>query len=204
MKQAIGSLSPLLSPYYSITAVNDSSLFVNQPWQASTQLLVIPGGRDLPYCEKLNGEPNRAIASWVRQGGKYLGLCAGAYFASARVEFEVQDKRMSVVGSRELAFFPGVARGCAFPGFIYESVQGARLANVAGVGSKEAKVFWNGGGVFVDAEHCDGVKVLARYTERLAVQGGDVAAVQCLVGKGVAVLSAVHPEYVKLWIIPFD
>jgi glutamine amidotransferase-like uncharacterized protein len=54
-------------------------------------------------------------AEFVSQGGGYLGLCAGAYYACARVEFE-PGTRLEVVGDRELAFFPGIAQGAAFPG----------------------------------------------------------------------------------------
>jgi hypothetical protein len=54
-------------------------------------------------------------ADFVRGGGAYLGLCAGAYYATARVVFE-PGTPMEVVGDRALAFFPGIGRGCAFPG----------------------------------------------------------------------------------------
>lgn len=56
-----------------------------------------------------------AHAEFVTQGGSYLGLCAGAYYACARVEFE-PGTPLEVVGDRELAFFPGIAQGAAFPG----------------------------------------------------------------------------------------
>ena len=57
-------------------------------WEARCELLVFPGGADLPYCKALNGEGNRLIGEYVRGGGAYLGLCAGAYYASATVDFE--------------------------------------------------------------------------------------------------------------------
>ncbi len=41
--------------------------------------------------------------------------CSGAYYACGRVEFEV-GSRLQVMGDRELAFFPGVAHGAAYPG----------------------------------------------------------------------------------------
>lgn len=54
-------------------------------------------------------------ADFVHSGGSYLGLCAGAYFGCSRVVFE-PGTPLEVVGDRELAFFPGIARGAAFPG----------------------------------------------------------------------------------------
>ena len=53
---------------------------------------VMPGGADRPYCAALNGEGNRRIRAFVEAGGAYLGLCAGAYYASQRVEFELGSR----------------------------------------------------------------------------------------------------------------
>src|SRR5437773_4573344 len=79
----------------------------------------LPWRADLGYCRTLNGEGNRRINQFVRRGGAYLGLCAGGYYGSKVCEFEVGNKELEVVGSRELAFFPGICRGGAFAGFIY-------------------------------------------------------------------------------------
>ncbi|GAX84811.1 hypothetical protein CEUSTIGMA_g12232.t1 [Chlamydomonas eustigma] len=65
---------------------------------------------------------------WVEGGGAYLGLCAGAYYASSRCIFEPQDAVLGVVGNRELSFFPGHAQGAVFPGFDYRSERGAVAA----------------------------------------------------------------------------
>lgn len=111
---------------------------------------------------------------------------------------------MRVEGPRELAFFPGVCRGCAFQGFVYGSEEGARAAEMRvadGQGELEGRtlrVYYNGGGVFVDAnKYADrGVEVVARYTEPLTVDGGDggAAVVYCPVGEGAALLTGTHPE----------
>eukprot|EP00884_Botryococcus_braunii_P011023 jgi/Botrbrau1/19922/Bobra.0059s0039.1 len=85
-------------------------------WQEDCILFVMPGGADLPYCRRLNGKGNSLIREYVENGGAYLGLCAGAYYACARVEFEVGDSRLEVVGERELRFFSGIARGSVYSG----------------------------------------------------------------------------------------
>jgi hypothetical protein len=54
-------------------------------------------------------------AEYVSAGGAYLGLCAGAYYACSRVEFEPGGP-LQVRGDRELGFFPGVAAGAAYAG----------------------------------------------------------------------------------------
>ncbi|CAK0880707.1 unnamed protein product [Prorocentrum cordatum] len=77
------------------------------------QLLLIPGGFDLGYCKKLDGD-GVGIRGFVEGGGSLLGLCAGSYFASRLCKFDLhnwaaQDRR--IVGARELALFPGTAEG---------------------------------------------------------------------------------------------
>lgn len=93
-------------------------------------LLIMPGGRDLPYVKKLQGKGNRNIFNFVRNGGSYLGICAGAYYGCSSVQFAQGDPLLEVVGSRELAFFPGVSQGPVFAGFDYASSAGAKAADV--------------------------------------------------------------------------
>jgi biotin--protein ligase len=193
----------LLSPNYAVIPVTDS-VILKEPWTASCALLVFPGGADLGYCRSLNGEGNARIAQFVRRGGAYLGFCAGGYYGSQRCEFEVGDKKMEVVGSRELAFFPGTCRGCAFKGFKYQSEAGARASSlrvekdsfVTGSVPLSFASYYNGGGVFVDADKLKdrGVEVLASYVEPVDVDGGTAAIVYCKVGDGGVVLTGPHPE----------
>lgn len=213
VRQCLYTLRRLLSPNYAVIPVT-GEMIIKEPWTATCALLVMPGGADLPYCRTLNGEGNRKIRQFVQLGGTYLGFCAGGYFGSARCEFEVGNKILEVVGSRELAFFPGTCRGCAFPGFVYHSEDGARAADLKvskealGTGSvpDNFKSYYNGGGVFVDApKYADkGVEVLASYAEPLAVDPGEGAAavVYCPIGEGAAILTGPHPEYVTAQMIP--
>ncbi|KAI5292790.1 biotin holocarboxylase synthetase [Ascosphaera acerosa] len=214
VRHSLASLRALLSASYAVTTIGTTAL-LHEPWMSSCALLVIPGGADLPYCELLNGAGTRRITQYVKKGGAVLAFCAGAYFASARCEFEVDDEKMRVVGDRELALFPGVCRGTAFKGFSYGSVAGARavaLAVHAGAGSagldpavapEGFKCYYNGGGVFVDASAARmremGVEVLASYVDKLAVDGGEAgskaAAVFRRIEQGAALLVATHPEY---------
>lgn len=185
------------------------SALLKEPWAPSCALLVFPGGADLGYCRVLNGQGNRAITQFVRRGGAYLGFCAGGYYGSRRCEFEVGDPELEVVGNRELAFFPGTCRGGAFEGFAYHSERGAKAVSLAV--RKDAfaesaalpdrfRSYYNGGGVFVDADKIaadsDKVKVLAEYTDQLAVDPGasKAAVVYCKVGDGHAIVTGPHPE----------
>lgn len=106
-------------------------------------MLVIPGGADLPYVNDLSGDGTARIRKYVESGGKiqhslktkanrltviigrYLGICAGGYFGASEVQFE-KGTPLEVCGPRDLKFFPGVARGCVYPGFEYKSLRGSR------------------------------------------------------------------------------
>jgi glutamine amidotransferase-like uncharacterized protein len=79
-------------------------------WWMGRQLLDEETNRNRPICNR---------PDFVEGGGSYLGLCAGAYYGCSRVEFETGGA-MEVVGARELAFFPGVARGAVVPGESFE------------------------------------------------------------------------------------
>ena len=224
VRHVLYSLRRILSPYYSIIPVTSETL-LKEPWQLTCSLIVVPGGADLGYCRVLNGEGNRRINQFVRRGGAYLGFCAGGYYGAGRVEFEVDDPNLAVVGSRELAFFDGPCRGGSFKGFSYASEHGAKAANLkveldafkeagsgagaSGSGEEVPETFvsyYNGGGVFVGADKLakvggkweDGgkkVTVLARYLDPLAVEGGDAAVVHIKVGEGNVVLTGPHPEF---------
>ena len=207
VRHCLYTLRRLLAPNYAVIPVT-GDMIIKEPWTASCAALIFPGGADLGYCRTLNGEGNRRIRRYVEQGGTYIGFCAGGYYGSDRCEFEVGNKVLEVIGSRELAFYPGTCRGCAFPGFVYHSEKGARAAelkvdkSVLSVGSvpNVFKSYYNGGGVFVDALKYreKGVEVLATYNEDIAVDGGDSAAaiVYCKVGDGAAMLTGPHPEFV--------
>jgi len=205
VRHCIYSLRRLLSPNYAVIPIAESAL-LKEPWAPTCALLVFPGGADLGYCRALNGAGNRSITHFVRRGGAFLGFCAGGYYGSQRCEFEVGNTELEVVGSRELAFFPGTCRGGAFGGFAYHSERGAKAAKItvnkgafSGVVTlpDAFKCYYNGGGVFVDADRKEsGVEVLAEYEDKLAVEPGSTkaAVVYCKVGDGRVVLTGPHPE----------
>jgi biotin--protein ligase len=207
VRHCLYTLRRLLAPNYAVIPVTGDML-IKEPWTATCAALVFPGGADQGYCRALNGDGNRRIRQFVERGGIYIGFCAGGYYGSGRCEFEVGNKLLEVIGNRELAFFPGSCRGCAFPGFVYHSEKGARAAELkvdkallsTGSVPNMFKAYYNGGGVFADAHKYrdQGVEVLASYTEEIAVEGGDgsAAVVYCKVGQGAALLTGPHPEFV--------
>lgn len=70
------ALDTLIGDSYAVQLAT-AKILSGEPWEKSTALLVIPGGRDLPYMAELGGRTNARIVEWVHSGGRYLGICAG-------------------------------------------------------------------------------------------------------------------------------
>ncbi|KAF7730688.1 biotin holocarboxylase synthetase [Apophysomyces ossiformis] len=199
--QTYTSMKSLLGHAYDIIKV-DADVLKKEPWEEGCSMLILPGGRDTPYCNELCGQANARIRNFVHSGGRYLGLGAGAYYASKAIEFE-KGTAEEILGPRELAFFPGLSRGTLFPGYSNHSEKGARSVSVKidrnfipGT-AEEMHVYYNGGCYFPHADTFDKVEVLARYKDRgtCTDEESPAAAVYCRVGEGHAVLMGIQPEY---------
>ena len=164
----------------------DAQELAEGDWESSCAVLLIPGGRDLAYCESLAGKANDRIREFVGAGGAYLGLCAGAYYGSSLVEFDLGGP-LEVCGSRELGFFSGSAVGPLFGPYLYGSEKSALSVRISSRG-EQLRVFYDGGCSFLG----DGAALLSEYID---LPGKPAAVIKCNVGKGIAVLSGVHPEY---------
>ncbi len=185
----LASLNEFLGKQYSIQTLNAKEV-IEKPWMEDAVLWVMPGGSDLYYLRKLKGLGNQRIQAYVAQGGAYLGLCAGAYYAAAYVEFD-KEGPLEVLGARELKFFPGKAIGPILAPYDYESKSGSRAAqlrlNLEAV--KTTSVYYNGGCYFEGTEQSENTRVLAYYANGLP------AIIECAYQKGRAILSGVHFEY---------
>ncbi|KAF9941050.1 biotin holocarboxylase synthetase [Modicella reniformis] len=173
LAHTVRSLQAFVGHHYDVMKIDAKGL-QTEPWEESTALLVIPGGRDIPYTQALNGAVADKIRAYVQAGGRYWGICAGAYFASDRIAFEIGTP-FEVQGSRELKFFPGECRGVVYPGFVYDSEQGASSVKIQlnddafardRQGFEETRVYFNGGGYFVDAEKYPNTQILGWYSEK--------------------------------------
>jgi glutamine amidotransferase-like uncharacterized protein len=187
------SLQVLKEAYPHAVRAIDHKTLLNTSWEEESELLVFPGGYDTPFQQSLGGVGNARIKAFVERGGKYLGICAGAYYASSCIEFEKGGK-LEIVEKRELGFYPGKAVGPALGlgEFCYLSDKGAKPARIEweqrSAPFKESFLYYNGGCAFEgDFEK---VEVIARYGENK-----QAAIVLCQVEKGKALLLGVHPEF---------
>lgn len=187
--QTSHSLKEILPSNYQIKTIKAKEIIGNE-WIKDAVLLVMPGDADLPYAKKLNGAGNHNIKNYVKNGGAYLGICAGSYYGANYVEFD-KGGELEVLGNRELAFFPGKAIGPNLAKYDYKNDSGARaaiikleLANVT-----ESTIYYNGGGYFENAADYKNVSVLGYYKDHLP------AIIYISYGKGNVILSGVHFEY---------
>lgn len=122
-------------------------------WENTTSLFIIPGGRDIPYNRYLKGEGTSLIKQFVKNGGKFVGICAGAYFAAAEVMFQ-KGTKLEVHEKRELQFFPGPAIGTLFPSrpFSYGLETGAH-APLIHIQEEVLPLYYNGGVIFQQSLH---------------------------------------------------
>lgn len=168
---------------------------------ASETALIMPGGADLGFVRLLSGKPVRTIQRVVKEGGSYIGTCAGAYFASSACVFERDDERLRVVGERELCLFPYPAVGAVRENFCYGSEAGATVERLTceWEGERfESEVYCNGGPGW-DVWDTDSSRVVARYGEAVLARHGigsksPAAVVAHKYGEGRVVVSGVHPE----------
>ncbi len=153
--------------------------------------LIMPGGADLPYCRRLNGAGNQKIRDFVADGNLYIGICAGAYYASSAVDFRgyAKGKAYEVCAVRELGLFAGTATGSITAltnGRLYDETTATKaVAKLQFPHNQNADFYYHGGPFFNEA---DASQILSTYDT------GDAAIVCDYFGKGQYLLSGVHFE----------
>ena len=167
-----------------------TSSMIQQGCLDNTSLLIMPGGADLYYCEKLNGDGNKIIRDFVSNGGSYLGLCAGAYYGCSSLNWNMCE----IAGSRELSLYEGCATGPVFDWIensdsIYKGSWKSSV-KIETNGSLSFQSLYDGGPVISEPIN-NNSNVIARYTDLLdtppAIIGGTFE-------EGRYVLSSPHIE----------
>ena len=174
----------------SVRRIRAAEICASDAWHANTALFAFPGGADAPYAALLDGPGNASIRRYVEAGGALLGVCAGAYYACSRIEFEAGSAE-AIAAPRELALFAGTARGSLHDLAEPYALEHLRCADVASVFEPASKreyhaLYW-GGPEFVPDPG-------AHFEPLLHYSGGRLAALRTQVGVGRVVLSGVHAE----------
>lgn len=125
---------------------------------------VMPGGASRYKANKLNGAGNAAIKRYVQNGGTYMGICAGAYYACANTVWAAGTAN-EIITPNELAFFNGDAVGPIKQFSAAHSRDGsdARIVTLNTNGATTPALYW-GGAQFVP--HADAAyTVHATFTD---------------------------------------
>lgn len=152
-------------------------------------IFVMPGGADLPYCKKLNGAGNDNLRAYVEDGGTYLGICAGAYYACRAIEFH-KGRDDEICGPRELSFTDAIAYGSLpqLAPYYDLTLKSAGIASIRFTDGTQTQAFYHGGPAFRAGN--DNTEILATY----AAAEEKPAIVRNTVGTGTVILSGVHFE----------
>ncbi|MHA4979845.1 BPL-N domain-containing protein [Pseudomonas extremorientalis] len=165
-----------INPNYRIDFVGaDEPIDITPQTLARYDLYVQPGGgQDIPGALRSIGDArSEAIRDYVANGGRYLGLCMGAYLAD----------------DNNLGLIPVDLDGEAGrPGF--EVPDSADAAVQVTWDGKPDQVFFQDGPFFPK---------VAPYTAIATYRNGDVAAARYTFEKGVVILSGPHPEASAQW-----
>lgn len=157
-------------------------------------LLVIPGGESWVYLEDLGEQGAENIRKFVESGGSYLGICAGAFYATSHREG----------GAANGPYGIGLLEGIAYDGTALEKpgyVEGVmdflwELGNplVKGLG-KNVKMLLYGGPSFrftPEEAQKKQIEVVLRFSH-----SQEPAMIRFRYGKGLVFLSAPHVEIKK-------
>lgn len=163
----------------------------------SKELLCFGGGYDLGYLESLGEIGCNEIREFVSSGGYYLGICAGAYFATNYIEFDLNGNQ-EVKGERHLKFFNGKAIG-PLNDFVYSDYDDEAIAIRIKLLDKGIHLYsyLNGGCYFEPAQtSINEYKIIAIYDEETNLSNDQkLAIIECGIGNGKCLLSGIHFEY---------
>ncbi|MDR1026551.1 MAG: hypothetical protein LBL47_04035 [Lactobacillus sp.] len=154
----------------------------------------MPGGASTPYRKKLEHYGDDKIRSFINDGGVYFGICAGAYYACNKTEFEMDIANMAIETTNPLNLIDAKAIGTLHKEYnIKPYSKSAASATVSRVkwndDNEEHFTLYHGGPRF-DVKDKN-IQVLATYND---ISGDYPAIIRKPYGKGSIVAVGVHFE----------
>lgn len=177
-----------------IQVKNFEDLIVFLKAENRRSLLVMPGGSSVFYEElftALIDTKQQYLIEQIRSGKLcYLGICAGAYFASTSYEVVIDKKtQKSEATAKRLAIFGEMTS--AYDSFMSDSWGGARGVEALLDDAKTRTTLWNGGPALAD----DDGEVICRYeSSKKPAIVAKVFAADDGSSESVAIVSGVHFE----------
>lgn len=153
----------------------------------------MPGGAGTPFRRKLEVQGNGKIRDFVRNGGIYCGICAGAYYACRRTIFEADIPELKIISECGLNLIEGQAVGTLYKelGILpYAKNAGAAAAVEIEWQDKEKHLAYYHGGPYFELDNPAEYEILARYN----FGEKPPAIVEGRYHKGKVIISGVHFE----------
>jgi glutamine amidotransferase-like uncharacterized protein len=179
-----------LNSYFKISFIDRNGILYGNCFKKAN-ILIIPGGRDIYYHEKLNGNGNNQIRYFIQSGGSYLGICAGAYYGCFSIEF-AKNTKLKVIADRNLRLVDTKATGPVLNNFFsYENKSAKNIDvyyNFKQSNFSKLEMYYHGGCTFENLKDCD---ILAYYDFEKKFP----AIIYKKFGKGKVLLSGVHFEH---------
>ena len=156
-----------------------------------TDVLVVPGGKATVMLRNMGADVRRRIAAFVRNGGGFIGTCAGCYVATGPIRGH--RDRLGLIPFTSGAYGGGVDMPVEFT---------QEAQKLCGLKAKIQPIAFHGGPVLDRARPVKDtdVRVIAYYRpnfgpkSRFARMANRPAIVAGRCGKGHVFASAVHPE----------
>lgn len=197
----IEALKKELSSYFQnsniiINTIDSSEIIDGSKLNKNTLALFIPGGLADKYFEKLGTKGNNNIRNYVKNGGIYLGICGGAYYACKKVEFETEIPELKIEAEYELNLINALAKGTLYKELgIQPFSNSSKSTAIVDIEDEKTKnissAIYHGGPFFKSSKK--EYNVLANYK----LESGKKlhAIIQKKYGKGQVIVSGVHFEY---------
>lgn len=149
------------------------------------EIFWLPGGWALDYERKIRQAGREAILELIAEGGAYVGVCAGAYYAAATVVWE--GERFPYL----LKLFHGEAVGPEIYPWPHYGMAELEMNLEHPINGEQPQKEWMllyGGGHFVPTEEQE-MEIVAKYE-----QTGQPAIITFSYGQGKVLLLGIHPE----------
>lgn len=146
-----------------------------------TAVFIVGGTEDelLPLLKAFTPKVTRALKDYLRQGGRFLGICGGGFLASTGwYEEKTHRKGLGIIPAESSLF--------------QNSFQ-AQILPIQWSGETRA-MFFKAGPVFHPTPSRETVRIVAHYSD------GTIAALMCTYGKGRVAVCGPHPEARRSWI----